>query len=239
MKHKIEKIAVIGAGVMGAQIAAHFINARFSVNLFDVTLARADLGKATQDSSLAHPQPRNQIVELGLERARKARPPAFFLPEWSERIKIGNLDDHFPQIGEADWIIEAVTENLETKRALLSRLDEIRKPGSLISSNTSGISLQELANGRGEDFRRHWIGTHFFNPPRYMKLLEIIPTQDTDPCVMEIVTTIGEERLGKGVVVAKDTPNFVANRMSGVSGGRATTSKIICAARTKSSEKDS
>ena len=152
-------------------------------------------------------------MEQGLERARKAKPPAFFLPEWSDKISIGNLDDDFLRIGEADWIIEAVTENLEIKRALLSRLDKVRKPGSLISSNTSGISLHQLAAGRSEDFRRHWIGTHFFNPPRYMKLLEIIPTQDTDPRVIEIVKTIGEERLGKGVVVAKDTPNFIANRI--------------------------
>jgi 3-hydroxyacyl-CoA dehydrogenase len=213
MKKQIEKIAVIGAGVMGAQIAAHFVNARFSVELYDIVAEGVTLEKAAPNPPLAHSPRRNQIVEQGLERARKAKPPAFFLPEWSDRIKIGNLADDFLRIGEADWIIEAVTENLEIKRGLLSRLDEVRKPGSLISSNTSGISLHQLAAGLSEDFRRHWIGTHFFNPPRYMKLLEIIPTSDTDPQVIETVKTIGEERLGKGVVVAKDTPNFIANRI--------------------------
>jgi 3-hydroxyacyl-CoA dehydrogenase len=213
MKKKIERIAVVGAGVMGAQIAAHFVNARFSVDLYDVPPAGVHLQNTSSDSSLALPHTRNQIVEQGLERARKARPPAFFLPEWSERINVGNLDDDFLRIREADWVIEAVTEDFEIKRALLRRLDEVRRPGSLISTNTSGILLHQLAAGRSEDFRSHWIGTHFFNPPRYMRLLEIIPSEDTHPDVIELVKTIGEERLGKGVVVAKDTPNFIANRI--------------------------
>jgi len=213
MKRKIEKIAVIGAGVMGAQIAAHFVNAQFSVDLYDMASAGLNLEETSQDLSLLHPQTRNQLVKQGLERARKANPPAFFLPEWSKKIRIGNLEDDFRRISEADWIIEAVTENLETKRGLLSRIDAVRKPGSLISSNTSGIPLDQLVAGRSEDFCRHWLGTHFFNPPRYMKLLEIIPSRETDIQVVEIVKLIGEERLGKGVVVAKDTPNFIANRV--------------------------
>ena len=213
MKKEIEKIAVIGAGVMGAPIAAHFVNARFSVDLYDMAPAGVNLGDIGVESSRVPPPARNQLVRQGLERARKAKPPAFYLPDWSREIRIGNLEDDFQRISEADWIIEAITENLEIKAALLSRIDGVRKPGSLISSNTSGISLQQLSAGRSEDFRRHWLGTHFFNPPRYMKLLEIIPARETDPRVVEIVKGIGEERLGKGVVVAKDTPNFIANRI--------------------------
>ncbi len=213
MKKEIEKIAVIGAGVMGAPIAAHFVNARFSVDLYDMTPAGVNLGDIGVEPSRVAPPARNQLVRQGLERARKAKPPAFYLPDWSREIRIGNLEDDFQRISEADWIIEAITENLEIKTALLSRIDGVRKPGSLISSNTSGISLQQLSAGRSEDFRRHWLGTHFFNPPRYMKLLEIIPARETDPRVVEIVKGIGEERLGKGVVVAKDTPNFIANRI--------------------------
>lgn len=213
MKKEIEKIAIIGAGVMGAQIAAHFINARFSVDLYDMSPTGLNRGEIPPESSLVPAPTRNQVVKQGLEKARKAKPPAFYLPEWFQEIRIGNLKDDIQRISEADWIIEAITENLEIKRALLRRLDEVRKPGSLISSNTSGISLHQLSAGRSEDFRRHWLGTHFFNPPRYMKLLEIIPSGETDPRVVETVKGIGEERLGKGVVVAKDTPNFIANRI--------------------------
>ena len=213
MKKEIEKIAVIGAGVMGAQIAAHCVNARFSVDLYDMAPTGLIRGEIAPESSLVPAPTRNQVVTQGLEKARKAKPPAFYLPEWSQEICIGNLEDDIQRISEADWTIEAITESLEIKRALLGRLDEVRKPGSLISSNTSGISLQQLSAGRSEDFRRHWLGTHFFNPPRYMKLLEVIPSGETDPRVVEIVKGIGEERLGKGVVVAKDTPNFIANRI--------------------------
>lgn len=213
MKKKIEKIAVIGAGVMGAQIAAHFINARFSVDLYDTASAVADRRQIVFNSSGPLAPTHNQVVKQGLENARKAKPPAFYLPEWSQEIRIGNLEEDLQRISEADWIIEAITENFQMKTALLSRLDAVRKPGSVISSNTSGISLHQLSAGRSEEFRRHWLGTHFFNPPRYMKLLEIIPSGETDLRVVETVREIGEERLGKGVVVAKDTPNFIANRI--------------------------
>ena len=213
MKKKVERIAVIGAGVMGSQIAAHFTNAGFPVDLYDIVPANLTSGETNQNLSLSHPQVRYRTVKGGLDAAKKAKPSPFFLPDWSEKIRLGNLVDDLKRIAEADWIIEAITEDLEIKRTWLGRIDQVRKQGSIVSSNTSGIPINRLAAGRSEDFRRHWLGTHFFNPPRYLKLLEVIPSQETDHLVLETVQTIGEDRLGKGIVVAKDTPNFIANRI--------------------------
>ena len=152
-------------------------------------------------------------MQQGLRRAERSKPPAFFLPEYSRRIQPGNLKDHQDWLGEVDWIIEAVSEDFDVKACLLQDLDRIRRPGSIVSTNTSGISVGRLGEGLSDDFRRHWLGTHFFNPPRYLKLLELIPTPETLPAVVETVSHLGHHRLGKGIVVAKDTPNFVANRV--------------------------
>jgi len=198
---------------MGAAIAAHFANAQFSVDLLDIVPKDLTPEEKVKGLSLTHPVVRNRIVARGLEAARRNKPTAFFLPEWLNRVRQGNLEDDFARLAEADWIIEAVTENLEIKTSLLKRIDAIRKPGTITSTNTSGIPINSLASGLSPDFRHHWLGTHFFNPPRYMKLLEIIPGVETKPWVLATVSSIGDLRLGKGIVVCKDTPNFIANRI--------------------------
>ena len=185
-------VTVLGAGTMGAQIAAHVANAGVPVALLDVT---AD---AARD---------------GLKRARALKPDPFFTPDAAALITTGGLDGDLASLAATDWIIEAIVEQLDIKRALLARVDAARRPGTIVSSNTSGIPIASLAEGRSEDFRRHWLGTHFFNPPRYLRLLEVIPTPDTDPAVLVRVTRFADHRLGKGVVVAKDTPNFIGNHL--------------------------
>ena len=206
-------MGVVGAGVMGAAIAAHLVNARFSVCLLDIPPPDPTSEETTGEGSASGPRFRQRLVEQGLRRAERSRPPAFFLPESSRRIQLGNLQDHRSWLGEMDWIIEAVSEDFDIKARLLQDLDRIRRPGSIVSSNTSGISVTRLAEGLSDDFRQHWLGTHFFNPPRYLKLLELVPTPETLDAVVETVGHLGHHRLGKGIVVAKDTPNFVANRV--------------------------
>ena len=198
---------------MGAAIAAHFANAQVSVDLLDIVPRELTPDEKAKGLTLAHPVVRDRIVARGLEAARRNKPTAFFLPEWLNRVRQGNLEDDFARLAEADWIIEAVTENLEIKTSLLKRIDAVRKPGTIVSTNTSGIPINSLSSGLSADFRRHWLGTHFFNPPRYMKLLEIIPGGETEPWVQEAVSSIGDLHLGKGIVVCKDTPNFIANRI--------------------------
>ncbi len=188
----IHAVTVLGAGTMGSQIAAHFANAGVPALLLDVT------GDAAQQ---------------GLKRARALKPDPFFTPDAWKLITTGSFDAGLAGIKDSDWIIEAVVERLDIKRGLLERVDAARRPGSIVSSNTSGIPIAVLAEGRSDDFRRHWLGTHFFNPPRYLHLLEIIPTADTDPGVVEAVTHFADHRLGKGVVIAKDSPNFIGNRI--------------------------
>ena len=201
---EIHKVAVLGAGTMGARIAAHLANASIPCVLLDVLP-----GGAGPDD----PKARNRIAQSGLDAALKSRPPAFFVPEAARLITVGNFEDHLERVRECDWIIEAVTENREIKRSLYQKALQFLKPGTLISSNTSGISIQDLAGGMPDDFRRHFLGTHFFNPPRYMKLLELIPTPETLPEVMETLSNFGDRVLGKGIVLAHDTPNFIANRI--------------------------
>jgi 3-hydroxyacyl-CoA dehydrogenase len=188
----IRSVAVLGAGTMGAQIAAHLANAGLPVLLLDLT---AD------------------IAREGLKRARALKPDPLFTPDVASLISIGGFDTDFQTIAAADWIMEAVVERIDVKRPLLERVDAARKPGSIVSTNTSGISVTALAEGRSDDFRRHWLGTHFFNPPRYLHLLELIPTAETDPALVSYLTEFADHRLGKGVVVAKDTPNFIANHI--------------------------
>ncbi len=197
----IEKVAVLGAGTMGARIAAHLANAGVPSFLLDMVPPDAD-GEA-----------RNRIALNGLEAARKAKPAAFFEPSLAKLVTIGNFDDHLSFVAQADWIIEAVIEDLEIKRSLLKKVEAARRPGTIITTNTSGLPVASIAQGFSDDFRRYWFGTHFFNPPRYMRLLEIIPTPDSDRAAMAAIEHFCDLRLGKGIVQAKDTPNFVANRI--------------------------
>ena len=213
MKHRIEKGAVLGAGTMGARIAAHLANAGIPCYLLDIVPRELTAEEKRKGMTLESPAVRNRIVTAGLEGAKKSRPAAFFTPETARLVTPGNFEDNLAWCSEADWIIEAVAENLEIKRNLFSRVDAIRKPGSIVTSNTSGLPIKLIAEGRSEDFQQHWAGTHFFNPPRYMKLVELIAGPKTKPEVLESLEEICDLRLGKGVVPAKDTPNFIANRI--------------------------
>jgi len=205
MTRTIEKAVVLGAGTMGARIAAHFANAGFPCILLDIVPPDVKPGDPPTD--------RNRIVRAGLEAAKKSRPPAFFTSSLADRISIGNFDDDLARCAEADWIIEVVAENLEIKRNLLLRVAQFRKPGAIVTTNTSGLPVHLIAEGMPAEFQQHWAGTHFFNPPRYLKLVEIIPGPATSPDVMESLREFCDRRLGKGVVIAKDTPNFIANRI--------------------------
>jgi 3-hydroxyacyl-CoA dehydrogenase len=198
---RIHKVAVLGAGTMGARIAAHFANAGVTSLLLDIIPPDAD-GPA-----------RNKIAAAGLEGARKSKPAAFFEPSLARLVTIGNFEDDLKKLADVDWIIEAVVENLEIKRALLKKVEAVRKPGSIITTNTSGLPVAKIAEGFSDNFRRSWFGTHFFNPPRYMRLLELIPTPDSDRALIDGVAHFCDVQLGKGVVFAKDTPNFIANRI--------------------------
>jgi 3-hydroxyacyl-CoA dehydrogenase len=198
---------------MGARIVAHLANANIPSVLLDMVPGELTPAEQAKNLTLSDPRVRNRIAQAGLDAALKSRPAAFFVPEATRMIAVGNFEDHLGWIKDCDWIIEAVTEDLGIKRALLERVQAARAPGAILSSNTSGISLASIAAGFSEDFRRHCLGTHFFNPPRYMKLLEVIPTPDTLPEVVEAISRFGEVALGKGIVIAKDRPNFIANRI--------------------------
>src|SRR5215211_7745789 len=203
MTHRIRRVAVLGAGTMGAAIAAHCANAGLEVDLLDIAPDEGD---------------DNDIVEAGFERMRNARPAALMGERAAERISLGNFEDDFDRVAGADWILEAIIEKLEPKRELMERVESVAREDAVISSNTSGIPLHQIAEGRGQDFKKRFLGTHFFNPPRYLKLLEIIPTEDTDPEVVRFVRDFGEQVLGKGGVIAKDTPNFIGNRLGSFTG---------------------
>ena len=213
MKRAIEKVAVLGAGAMGARIAAHLANAGIPCYLLDIVPTQLDAEEKRQGLTIENPRVRNRIVLAGLDAARKSRPAALFTPGAARLISPGNLEDNLGWCGEADWIIEAVAENIDIKRKLFERVEAVRKPGTIVTSNTSGLPIRLIAEGRSEDFQRHWAGTHFFNPPRYMKLVELIAGPRTLPEVLESLREICDLRLGKGVVAAKDTPNFIANRI--------------------------
>ena len=198
---RINKVAVLGAGTMGARIAAHFANAGVPSYLFDIVPPDAD-GPA-----------RNKIAAAGLEAAKKSKPAAFMEPSLARLVTVGNFEDDIKKLADVDWIIEAVVENLEIKRALLRKVEAVRKPGTIVTTNTSGLPVHKIAEGFSDDFRWAWFGTHFFNPPRYMRLLEIIPTPEADKAAIEAIAHFCDVRLGKGVVIAKDTPNFIGNRI--------------------------
>ena len=198
---RINKVAVLGAGTMGARIAAHFANAGVPSYLFDIVPPDADAPA------------RNKIATVGLDAAKKSKPAAFMDPSLARFVTIGNFDDDLKKLADVDWIIEAVVENLDIKRTLLRKVEAIRKPGTIITTNTSGLPVGKIAEGFSDDFRRAWFGTHFFNPPRYMRLLELIPTPEADRALIDTVSHFCDVRLGKGVVLAKDTPNFIGNRI--------------------------
>lgn len=206
---RINKAAVLGAGTMGARIAAHLANAGVPCYLLDIV---------PPDAAPGDKAARNKIVAAGLDAAMKSKPAAFFRKGLEKLITIGNFEDNLKLIADADWIIEAVAENLEIKRSLLKRVEAVRKPGSIVTTNTSGLPVHSIAEGFSENFRKHWFGTHFFNPPRYMRLLEIIATPESDPAAVETIAHFCDVRLGKGIVYAKDTPNFIANRIGTFSG---------------------
>ena len=198
---RINKVAILGAGTMGARIAAHFANAGVPSYLLDIVPPDAD--GAT----------RNKIAAAGLDAAKKSKPAAFMDASLARLVTVGNFEDDLKKLAEVDWIIEAVVENLDIKRSLLKKVEAIRKPGTIITTNTSGLPVEKIAEGFSDDFRRAWFGTHFFNPPRYMRLLEIIPTSEADRAAIDAISHFSDVHLGKGVVIAKDTPNFIGNRI--------------------------
>ncbi|MCS6964224.1 MAG: 3-hydroxyacyl-CoA dehydrogenase/enoyl-CoA hydratase family protein [Thermoflexus sp.] len=218
MGYTIRRVAVIGAGTMGAAIAAHLANAGFAVDLLDIPPKSLTPEEEAKGLTLDHPAVRNRIVQAGLERARKAKPAAFFVEDRARQIRIGNTEDHWERLREADWIIEAVVEDLAIKQQVMARIEAVRQPGAIVTTNTSGLPLREIGAGRSPEFLAHFAGTHFFNPPRYLKLVELIPGPATKPEVLDALQRILEVRLGKRVVRAKDTPNFIANRIGFIAG---------------------
>ncbi len=207
MVRKIKKAAVIGSGIMGGGIAALLTSAGVDVLLMDIV--PFDLKDEEKDD----PKARNRIVEAGLQGAMKAKPPLFYSKDDASRISTGNLEDDFDKLAECDWIVEVVVENLKIKQQLFKRIEGIRKPDTIVTSNTSGIPLKDMSEGLSKEFKEHFFGTHFFNPVRYMHLLEIIPGELTKQEILDQIADFGEKRLGKGIVWAKDTPNFIGNRI--------------------------
>lgn len=213
MHRKIRKVAVLGAGVMGAQIACHFANIGLEVLLLDMPSKEVNADEKKEGLSVEHPKVRNRIVNQLLTRTVKMNPDPLYLKSFAKRISIGNFEDDLHRIHDCDWTIEVIIENLAIKQKLYTRIEEYRKPGSFITSNTSGIPIGMLLEGRSDDFKQSFCGTHFFNPPRYLKLLEIIPSTHTSQEVIDFISEFGEKHLGKSVVICKDTPAFIANRI--------------------------
>ncbi|MDR5696345.1 MAG: 3-hydroxyacyl-CoA dehydrogenase/enoyl-CoA hydratase family protein [Armatimonadota bacterium] len=213
MLEHIRGAAVLGAGTMGSQIAALFANAGVPVLLLDIVPSELTEEDRQRELTLDHREVRNRLARAGLERALAAKSAAFTLPERAQLVTVGNFEDDLARIADCDWVIEAVVEEIGIKRALMERVERHWKSGTIVSTNTSGLPIHDIAEGRSEGFRRHFLGTHFFNPPRYLKLLELIPTLQTDPAVVRRVASLGSRVLGKGIVYAKDTPNFIANRI--------------------------
>lgn len=215
MTYRIDKVGIIGAGTMGGGIAAHLANIGIPVVLLDIV--PFDLSEAEKQN----PKARNRIVQGGFDRMAKAKPANLARKDRAELITLGNTEDDFDKLADCDWIVEVIIEKLGPKQELMARLEQIRKPTTIVSSNTSGIPINQIADGRSDEFKAHFLGAHFFNPPRYLKLLEIIPTEDTDDAVTDFMVEFGRDVLGKGVVVCKDTPNFIGNRFFSVAGSYA------------------
>ena len=213
MKRRIKHVTVLGSGIMGSGIAAHFANIGVEVLLLDIVpfeLTEAEQKKGlTKDDKAV----RNRIATENFEKLKKASPALLYTPQFAERITVGNFDDDLPKIKNTDWIIEVVVERLDIKKSVYEKIEQFRKPGTLVSSNTSGIPINMLVEGRSDDFKDYFAGTHFFNPVRYLPLLEIIPTKETDPEIVKFYMDYGAKFLGKTTVLAKDTPAFIANRI--------------------------
>ncbi len=205
MKRIIKKVAVLGSGIMGSRIACHFAGTGVEVLLLDM------IGKDAVESTKT--ALRNKLVNDALQTALKSNPSPVYTPDVAKRITTGNFTDNMKDIATADWIIEVVVERLDIKQQIFAEVEKYRKPGTLITSNTSGIPIHLMAAGRSEDFQQHFCGTHFFNPPRYLKLLEIIPTAHTKQEVIDFLLQYGDLYLGKTTVLCKDTPAFIANHV--------------------------
>src|ERR1700709_1213286 len=209
----IRTIAVLGSGVMGSRIACHFAGAGLQVLLLD--MAPTTLNDTEQKKALSIDQPavKNRIVNEALAAAVKSNPSPVYHKDVLKKISTGNFDDNMKDIAQCDWIIEVVVERLDIKKVIYEKVEQFRKLGTLITSNTSGIPIHMLSEGRSDDFKKHFCGSHFFNPPRYLRLLEIIPTPDTDQSVVDFLMHYGDLYLGKTTVLCKDTPAFIANRV--------------------------
>ena len=212
-KRRIKKIAVIGSGIMGSGIACHFANIGLEVLLLDIVPKSLNEKEEKQKLSLSEPKVRNRIVQESLEKAVKSKPAPLYHPSFKSRISIGNLEDDLSKVADVDWIIEVVVERLDIKLQVFEQIEQHRKPGTLISTNTSGIPIQLMLEGRSDDFKKHFCGTHFFNPARYLKLFEIIPSEHTSDEVISFFTLFADKFLGKTPVVARDTPAFIGNRI--------------------------
>src|SRR5215831_5686697 len=211
MSYSIHKVGVIGSGTMGGGIATLLTGIGFPVVLLDVP---------AKDTKPGDPPSKRDAISLdNLNKLKKSRIPALFQPEDAERIAVGNLDDDLDLLRDCDWIVEVIVEKLDVKQSLMAKLENVRKPGGIVTSNTSGLSINAIAEGRSDEFKKHFLGTHFFNPPRHLKLLEVIPGTQTDPALVGYMADFGANKLGKGVVICKDTPNFIANRFISIVGG--------------------
>jgi 3-hydroxyacyl-CoA dehydrogenase len=213
MNRSIRKVAVLGSGIMGSRIACHFANIGIEVLLLDIVPKEPNDAERAKGLTTDHPAVRNRIVNDSFQQTLKATPAALYNPSFASRIRLGNFDDNLKDIRNYDWIIEVIVERLDIKKNLYEKVDALRKPGTLITSNTSGIPIHLMAEGRSEDFKKNFCGTHFFNPPRYLHLLEIIPTPETEKSVVDFLMHYGDLFLGKTTVLCKDTPGFIANRL--------------------------
>ncbi|CAG0972649.1 MAG: 3-hydroxyacyl-CoA dehydrogenase/enoyl-CoA hydratase family protein [Bacteroidetes bacterium] len=213
MNRKIKKVAVLGSGVMGSRIACHFANIGLQVLLLDIVPNELLEEEKQKKLTLNDKEVRNRIVNTALQNVLKSNPSPIYLKKFAARIATGNMEDDLPQISDCDWMIEAVIERLDIKKLVFEKIEKYRKQGSIVSSNTSGIPMQLMIEGRSQDFKKHFLGTHFFNPPRYLKLLEIIPTPETDENIVHFLEDFGTRFLGKTTVICKDTPAFIANRI--------------------------
>src|SRR5690554_8152451 len=212
-KRRINKVAVIGSGVMGSAIACHFANIGVQVLLLDIVPNELTDAEKKKGLTLEDTQVRNRIVNEALQSSIKSNPAPLYKKSFSSRITTGNLDDDIAKVKDVDWIIEVVVERLDIKKQVFEDVEKYRTPGTLITSNTSGIPIHLMSEGRSEDFQQHFCGTHFFNPPRYLELFEIIPGPKTKPEVIEFLSGYGDKFLGKTTVKAKDTPAFIGNRI--------------------------
>jgi 3-hydroxyacyl-CoA dehydrogenase len=213
MDYYIKKAAVVGSGTMGGGIAALFAGLGIPTLLLDIAPREVSAAEKEAGLTLEDDEVRNRIVEAGWKAVLKSRPPAVMSERSKQLVELGNLEDDFYRLADVDLVVEAIVENLEIKRGLYKRIEAVRNPECIVATNTSGLPIKDLAEGRDEGFKKHFLGMHFFNPPRWLKLLEVIPHAETDPKVQAFVVNFCEEKLGKGVVVCKDTPNFIANRM--------------------------